>query len=116
MSRVASAGLIVVDVQAGFDDAGYWGPRHNPDCERNVRRLLVAWRADGGRVVLVRHDSADPRSPWHPAQPGNTFKPGIRRVGPGDRHEPAQRVRHGRCDYGPATAGEPSIESRPPGD
>jgi hypothetical protein len=30
MSRVASAALIVVDVQAGFDDAGYWGARNNP--------------------------------------------------------------------------------------
>jgi nicotinamidase-related amidase len=77
MTRVASAALIVVDVQAGFDDAGYWGPRNNRDCERNVRRLLDAWRADGGRVVLVRHDSVDPRSPLHPGQPGNAFKPGI---------------------------------------
>ncbi len=77
MSRVASAALIVIDVQAGFDNAEYWGPRNNPECERNVRRLLEAWRADGGRVVLVRHESDDPGSPLHPGQPGSAFKPGI---------------------------------------
>jgi nicotinamidase-related amidase len=77
MSRVGSAALIVVDVQAGFDDAAYWGPRNNPDCERNVRRLLEAWRAAGGRIVRVRHDSAEPGSPLHPGRSGNAFKPGI---------------------------------------
>ena len=24
------AALMVVDVQQGFDDAGFWGPRNNP--------------------------------------------------------------------------------------
>jgi nicotinamidase-related amidase len=77
VSGVESAALLVVDVQAGFDDAAYWGPRNNPDCERNVGRLLRAWRARGALVVLVRHDSADPRSPLHPRRPGNAFKPGV---------------------------------------
>lgn len=28
--------LLVVDVQRGFDDTGYWGPRNNPQCEDNI--------------------------------------------------------------------------------
>jgi nicotinamidase-related amidase len=77
MNGAESAALIVVDVQSGFDDVAYWGPRNNPSCERNIRRLLERWRARGGSVVLVRHDSADPDSPLHPGQPGNAFKEGI---------------------------------------
>jgi nicotinamidase-related amidase len=77
MSRIDSAALVVVDVQAGFGDAGYWGARNNPECEPNVRRLLEAWRGAGGRIVLIRHDSAEARSPLHPEQSGNAFKPGI---------------------------------------
>jgi nicotinamidase-related amidase len=53
-----------------------------PDCEGNVRGVLEAWRAGGGPVVLVRHDSGDPSSPLHPGQPGNAFKAGI--AGPHD--------------------------------
>jgi nicotinamidase-related amidase len=74
--------LVVVDVQRGFDDAGYWGPRDNPTCERNVVRLVERWRRDGLPLVLVRHDSQDPASPLHPASPGNAFKDGI--AGPSD--------------------------------
>jgi len=71
LSRTA---LLVVDVQRGFDDAAYWGPRDNPVCEDNVAALLGAWRATGRPVVFVRHDSTDPVSPLYPGQPGNDFK------------------------------------------
>lgn len=66
--------LLVVDVQRGFDDAQYWGPRDNLVCEDNVSALLGAWRAASRPVVFVRHDSADPASPLYPGQPGNAFK------------------------------------------
>jgi nicotinamidase-related amidase len=69
--------LVVVDVQAGFDDAG-WGPpalADNPACEANVERLIDAARARGDAVVFVRHDSEEPGSPLAPGQPGNAFKP-----------------------------------------
>jgi nicotinamidase-related amidase len=66
--------LVVVDVQRGFRDAAYWGPRNNAACEDNIGRLLDAWRAAERPVVLVRHDSDDLRSPLHPDQPGNTFQ------------------------------------------
>jgi len=66
--------LLVVDVQRGFDDGQYWGPRDNPGCEENVAALIRVWRAAGRPVVFVRHDSTDPASPLRPGQPGNDFK------------------------------------------
>ncbi len=69
--------LVVVDAQQGFDDAAYWGPRDNPDCERNVLALLHSWRSAGRPVVLVRHDSTSPGSPLHPTSAGNALRPGV---------------------------------------
>jgi nicotinamidase-related amidase len=73
-----SAALLVVDVQRGFDDAAYWGPRNNPDAERNVARLLEAWRRTARPVFYVRHMSTSPRSPLHPGQPGNEIQDVVR--------------------------------------
>jgi nicotinamidase-related amidase len=68
--------LIVVDVQRGFDDGEYWGPRDNPSCEANIGRLIERWSAAGDPIVLVRHDSGpdDEGSPLTPGQEGNAFK------------------------------------------
>ena len=68
-----TAALIVVDVQRGFDDPAR-PPRDNPSCETNVRRLVDAAGARGDAIVLVRHDSTEPRSSLHPDAPGNAFK------------------------------------------
>lgn len=68
--------LVVVDVQEGFDDPS-WGRRDNPDCEANIQRLIDAWRAAGGPIVIVRHDSSSPTSPLRPGQAGNDLRPGI---------------------------------------
>lgn len=69
-----AAALIVVDVQQGFDDAAYWGPRNNPDCESNIGMLIGHWRREGWPIVYVRHDSDDETSPLHPSSAGNAFK------------------------------------------
>ena len=68
--------LVVIDVQQGFDDP-VWGLRSNADCDRNILRLLAAWRFADQPVVLVRHDSVSPTSPLRPGQPGNRFKAGV---------------------------------------
>jgi len=68
--------LLLIDVQAGFDDPA-WGRRDNPECEANIRSLLDAWRESGRPVVVVRHDSTSPTSPLRPGQPGNDLRPGI---------------------------------------
>ncbi len=76
----AATALIVVDVQQGFDDAGYWSPtarRNNPACEGNVAALIAEWRAQGRPLVFVRHDSDEEVSPLRPDEPGNAFKPEV---------------------------------------
>ena len=71
----AATALLVVDVQQAFDDADYWGPRNNPECEANVAALVAEWRARDRPVVFVRHDSDEDVSPLRPGEPGNAFKP-----------------------------------------
>lgn len=66
--------LLVVDVQRGFADVGYWGARNNPACEANIAALVAEWRARARPVVFARHDSDEPNSPLRPGQPGHEFQ------------------------------------------
>ncbi|WP_114854556.1 cysteine hydrolase family protein [Brachybacterium sp. YJGR34] len=66
--------LIVIDVQRGFADPDYWGPRNNAGCESNIARLLAFWRLNAWPVVFVRHDSTNRQSPLAVGTPGNEFK------------------------------------------
>ena len=68
-----NAALVVVDVQAGFDDP-WWGQRDNPAADGNIAALAEAFAGSGRPVVFVRHDSTDPESPLHPDRPGNRLK------------------------------------------
>jgi nicotinamidase-related amidase len=70
---LTTTALLVIDVQAGFDDP-IWGPRNNLSCEDNVAALIDAWRAADRPVVFVRHDSVTPGSPLRPGQAGNGLK------------------------------------------
>lgn len=72
-SLPASAALLIVDLQKAID-APYWGPRNNPMAERNVARLLAAWRRAGRSLYHIRHDSTKPNSAYRPGQPGHAFK------------------------------------------
>jgi nicotinamidase-related amidase len=68
--------LIVIDVQKAIDDARWtrYGPRNNPNAERNIARLLAAWRDRRLPIYHVRHDSLELDSAYRPGQPGNEFK------------------------------------------
>ncbi|WP_415975978.1 cysteine hydrolase family protein [Rhodococcus sp. 077-4] len=66
--------LVVVDVQVGFDDTDFWGPRDNPSCESNIAALLRLWRSRAWPMVFVRHDSDNPLSPLSPTGSGHAFK------------------------------------------
>ncbi|MEZ5175907.1 MAG: cysteine hydrolase family protein [Acidimicrobiia bacterium] len=69
-----STALVVIDVQKGFDDEGYWGPRNNTECETNIGLLIAAWRKQGWPIVFVRHGSAERSSPLAAGSPGFAFK------------------------------------------
>jgi nicotinamidase-related amidase len=66
--------LILVDIQKGFEDVAYWGPRNNPDAEENAGRLLKFWREKRLPLFHVKHCSANPDSILAPGKPGNAFK------------------------------------------
>jgi nicotinamidase-related amidase len=74
MEIAENAALVVVDVQKGFDEAGFWGPRNNPEADDNIASLVDVWQATGRPVVFVRHDSPKPQSPLRPGYEGNDFK------------------------------------------
>lgn len=70
----ASTVLLLIDVQKAWDEA-HWGARNNPDAEVRIAQILAAFRRAERPVIHVRHDSKDPNSPLHPAEPGHAFKP-----------------------------------------
>lgn len=72
--RLERPALIVIDVQAGFDNSEFWGPRDNPSCEGNIAALLRVWRSKEWPIVFVRHDSDNPKSPLSPTSAGHAFK------------------------------------------
>ena len=52
-SMTPDAALIIIDMQKGICNPGL-GRRNNPDAERNVQRLLQAWRQAQRPVIHVR--------------------------------------------------------------
>ena len=74
---MSAPALLVIDVQRAFDDPA-WGPRNNRAAERNVLRLLTAWRQHGSPVVHVRHRSTSPEGLFRPGTPAFEFKPEAR--------------------------------------
>lgn len=66
--------LILID-QQNAKEHPKWGPRNNRDAEKNIARLLAAWREQGWPIFHVRHDSTYPDSPFRRGQDGNDFSP-----------------------------------------
>jgi nicotinamidase-related amidase len=77
--QASRTALIVVDVQKGFDDP-VWGSRNNPDAEKQMMRLLSAFRERGATVFHFQHLSQNPNSPLHPDRPGCALKDELRPV------------------------------------
>jgi nicotinamidase-related amidase len=71
-----TAALVVIDVQNAIDDPRWLqhGDRNHPHAERDIARLLSAWRQRGQPIYHIRHDSRFPDSAYRPGQPGNEFK------------------------------------------
>lgn len=65
--------LIIIDMQKGMASPAA-GLRNNPEAERNIARLLQAWRRVEAPVVHVRHISRTPGSPFWPGQAGVEFQ------------------------------------------
>ena len=57
--------LVVIDVQYAIDDPSWGSDRNNPDCERNIARLLAFWRERAWPRFLIKHVSRDPHSTYH---------------------------------------------------
>lgn len=67
--------LILIDIQKGFDDIGYWGgERNNAVAEENAAELLWLWRENDLPVFHIQHCSSNPESPLHESKAGNAFK------------------------------------------
>lgn len=78
MTIAPDAVLLVVDVQKGFDTLNETLHRTTPALERNIARLLEAWRSQGRPVVFVQHLSRLVDSPLRPNQPGVEIKDEVR--------------------------------------
>jgi nicotinamidase-related amidase len=65
--------LVLVDFQEAIDHPK-WGVRNNPGAEARAAELIALWRKVGAPVIHIRHDSAEPQSPYRPGQPGHVFK------------------------------------------
>ena len=65
--------LILIDVQKGFDEPR-WGKRNNKQAEKNMERLLNAWRKTKRPIFHVKNDSTESDSPLRPERPGNQIK------------------------------------------
>lgn len=72
----AQPALLIIDVQQGLDDPKL-GQRNNPDAERNMARLLAAWREAERPIYHVQHMSTNPESPLWPEKAGNAIKPEV---------------------------------------
>jgi len=63
----ASTALLLIDVQRGVDDTAYYGGPsgrvNNPQAKDNIRKILNAWRSNGGKVAFTQHDSIEEGSP-----------------------------------------------------
>jgi nicotinamidase-related amidase len=56
--------LMIMNPQKVFED-DIFGVKSNPEAMKNIRSLVDKWRANGKRIIFVRHLSENPESPLH---------------------------------------------------
>ena len=67
--------LLLVDIQVGLDEPGYYGgARNNMEAESNCRKLLDFFRENNLPRYHIQHNSTNPASPLHPSKKGNSIK------------------------------------------
>ncbi|GIZ45797.1 hypothetical protein CKM354_000894900 [Cercospora kikuchii] len=72
----AETGLLLIDIQKGFDDPTHWGSsRSTPQFEANIAALLAAFRKAGAPIFHVCHHSVFEASPLHPSKESSDFMP-----------------------------------------
>ncbi|MQS14362.1 cysteine hydrolase [Streptomyces kaniharaensis] len=64
--------LIVIDVQKGFEDHDFWGPRDNPQAEQRIAELIAVWQETDRPIVTVQHASSS--GPLVEGTPGYALK------------------------------------------
>lgn len=66
-----NCGLLLIDLQKGFDEQAYWGGnRNNVLAEEVCFKLLTYWREKQLPIFHIRHASTNPNSPLHPNHAG----------------------------------------------
>ncbi|MEM6964388.1 MAG: cysteine hydrolase family protein [Bacteroidota bacterium] len=66
--------LLLIDMQKGIAEPGYYGnERNNPNAETNARKLLDFWRAHQLPIFHIKHCSTTPSSPLVKGKVGNEF-------------------------------------------
>jgi nicotinamidase-related amidase len=71
---VAKSTLLIVDVQKAWDDPSLGQRNNDPSAEKNVARLLEAWRTAEAPIIHVRQRETDPDWPMlHEGNPGFEF-------------------------------------------
>jgi nicotinamidase-related amidase len=71
--------LLLIDIQKGFGQVGYFGgQRNNLQAEHNAALLLQFWRGKKWTLFHIRHDSNYPGSPLAAGQSGNEFRDEVR--------------------------------------
>lgn len=74
LTRSQRPALLLVDIQKGFEDIGYWGgQRNNPDAELKAAELLSCWREYHLPLFHIQHCSSNPASLLHATNAGNAF-------------------------------------------
>lgn len=74
-NKLNNPALILIDIQTGFLDTGYWGgDRNNPNAEQKAGELLEIWRTKNLPIFHVQHCSSNPDSILNEKHRGNEFQ------------------------------------------